>query len=134
MRAYKIVIGLLLFQFSIPIAGAIGFAGPLSGSTSLSGLVGIALQDPTFWIGEVGLPLLGVGVANKIFGLQTNLGALIFAGAFMVSKVPLSATLTQLSKMNLMIPEIRLLLTTVLNVVFLFAFVQLASTPAKGAH
>ena len=133
MRAYKIAIGVILFQFSIPVAAAIGFVGPLSGSTSTIGLVGKALSSPKTWI-SIGIDLLAIGVTSQIFGLRTNLGALIFAGIFTIGNIPIGGTMTKLNSVNLMFPELEALLLTGMHIVFLFGFIQLASTPAKGAH
>jgi hypothetical protein len=133
LRAYKIAIGILIMQFAIPVAGSLGFTGPLSGQTSITGLLADGMSNPKAWI-QIGTALLSIGAASRIFGLQTNLGALVFAGAFTVGSIPLSATLAALVDRGLLLGSIESLIMAIITIVFLFAFIQLASTPAKGAH
>ena len=120
MLAYKISIFLILFMLTLPVVAGLGiFRG-----VPLAETIVPASWD---WISMVGL---GVGLfaitASVIFKLPV--GATIFAVVFTISTLPMLATLNLMVDTYGMMSEIRTLFLTVFSFVFLFAFIQLAST------
>lgn len=132
MKAYQIAIGIIIFQLSIPVAAAIGFPGPLSASEG--GLLGVAMGDLSAWIESIGISALAGLATSRVFDIQINAGALVFAGAFFVGNIPLVSLLSRLVELNLMLSSLSLVIRLATYVVFFFAFIQLASSPAGGGY
>lgn len=131
MRAYKIAIGVIAFQLSIPVASAIGIAGPLGGFTVGS----LLTASLTSWHAWINLSAIGLGgAAARILSLRVPIGALVMAGAFTVSSIGLNGVLAQLVSTGFLLPQIHTLITGIISPVFLFAFVQASSSAGKGSY
>ena len=120
MLAYKIAIFLILFNLMLPVVGALEvFPQVPFGETIVP-----ASWD---WISLVGL---GAGLfaitASLIFRMP--IGATIFAVVFTITTLPMLAVMNLMVDSYGMMPEIRTLFITAFSFIFLFAFIQLAST------
>lgn len=130
MRAWQIAVGTVIFQLSIPVTTMLGVAGPVS--FSAPDIISMGLSD---WHTYIAWSAIAAGgLAAKALSLRVPIGALVFAGVFGVSNIGMQGILGQLVASGFLPTEIKTLLTGVITVVFLFAFIQLASTGGKSSY
>ncbi len=138
MRAYAIAMFLILFNMSVILVGALGFGQAAGGEASLDPLQD-QIGDTTNEMGNVanwydgglvGLVSIGTGLFAGILSVIFRLpvGATVFAITFAVTGWMAGSNLNYMVDNQLMMSEVSLLLTTALAFVFLFAFIQLASS------
>lgn len=131
MRAYKISVGVIAFQLAVPVAVAMGITGPIGGF-SIGALLTASLTNWHTWIN---LSAIGIGgAAARLLSLRVPIGALVLAGAFTVSNIGLNGVLAQLVSSGFLPSELHTLITGIISIVFLFAFVQAASSAGKGSY
>lgn len=130
MRAYQIAFGTIAFQAAIPIAIILGISGPIN--LSLPSIVTMGLADWHTYMSLSGV-VVG-GVAAKTFELRIPVGALLFAGVYSLGNIGLNGVLNQLVSAGYFTREMQTTITALMTVVFLFAFIQLASQGGKGSY
>lgn len=130
MKAYKIAMFLILFNLALPVASQIPVvSSPISKITMdtvlLGGMSGIGTLVSTA-VGAIGL------AGSLIFRLPV--GAAVFAATFTASNIGANTILNRMVQLGYMNGEMKSMLSIGIAVVFLFAFIQLASTGGRGAH
>lgn len=133
MKAYQLVMAIVMFQFAIPIANVMGFHA-LSEDTDFN-LLTDALNSPTGII-TLGLPIMGAALASRFFGFHVPMGAAVFLAIFTVGSIPMLSTLTAIQNAHpAYFPEIAIpFIMSPIIIVIMYAFIQLSSQGGKGSY
>jgi len=123
MKAYTLIMGLIIFQACIVICGSLGITGPMTGTI----LDWSYFADWRALLGALPTALL---IPAGIM-LRVNIGALVFAGAFCVSNYPFSATVVRLVDLGIIPPAMASTLVLLMWLAFLWGFIQLSSAPVE---
>jgi hypothetical protein len=133
LKAYQIAMAIILFQFAIGLANAMGFYGGMTGITT-GGLITTALTSIE-GIAAISVTIIGFFLATRVGGLHVPLGAAVFAATFTVTSIPLEGLLITLNThyTDFFPGALQLFIITPLYVVILYGFIQLSSQGTKGS-